>query len=175
MPRDGCARSLWFKQRSDPAHMFRHRSQLRRWAALVLALLLFGVGTGIAHACLVASTAEPGGTESGRAVASYPSEPETAVAPGGAHHASSAIPHQGVPGHDPAPGKANCQDFCDKSTITIAPLKLALDHADAGALPPPAVTLSCAVAATQPVQCGVLRRDGGVASPITIAFLRLAL
>lgn len=155
--------------------MFRYRNQLRRWAALVLALLLFGVGAGIAHACLVASTAEPGTAESGHAVATYPSAHETAQAPADAHHASAAIVHQGTPGDDPAPGKANCQDFCNKSTITIAPLKLALDHADAGALPPPAVTLSAAVAATQPLPCGVLRRDGGAALPITIAFVRLAL
>ena len=175
MLQEGSARSLWLEQRFHPAHMFRHRSQLRRWAAQVLVLLLFGIGAGFANACLVTSTAEPGAVESGRAVASYPSDLVAAVASDDAHRVSPGVAHHGVAGHDQAPGKTNCQDFCDKSTITVPQLKSALDHANADALPASAVTLRYAVAAAEPVQCGVLRRDGDSAPPITIAFLRLAL
>ena len=155
--------------------MFCYRRQLRRWAARVLLLWLFGIGAGFANACLAANMAELGGQGSLHAVAAHPTNEEAAAAPGDTRHASQEAQHHGGMGHDEAPGKTNCQDFCDKSTISIPSLKLALDHADADALPPPVVAILCAVPASEPVQWWVPRRDGGLAPPITIAFLRLAL
>jgi hypothetical protein len=133
--------------------MFRHRSQLRRWAAQVLLLWLFGIGAGLANACFAAGAAEPQG------------------------HCESTQAAQGVQHseHESAPAKTNCQDFCEKSTISIPPLKLALDHADAGAVPFPTVAVLFIAAASEAAEHWVPRPDGGLAPPITIAFLRLAL
>ena len=133
--------------------MFRHRSQLRRWAAQVLLLWLFGIGAGLANACFAAGVAQPQG------------------------HCDAMRAAQGVPhaGHESAPAKTNCQDFCEKSTISIPPLKLALDHADAGAVSFPMVAVLFTAAVAEPAERWVPRPDGGLAPPITIAFLRLAL
>jgi hypothetical protein len=136
--------------------MFRHRTQLRRIAAQVLLLWLFGIGAGLANACFAAGAAEPLGHCD-------------------AMRAAEAVHHQGTSGHDGAPAKTNCQDFCEKSTISIPPLKLALDHADAGAISFPTVAVLLIPAASEPAERWVPRPDGGLAPPITIAFLRLAL
>ena len=155
--------------------MFCYRRQLRRWAARVLLLWLFGIGAGFTNACVAANMAELSGQGSMHAFAAHATNEEAVAAPGDAHHASHGAQHHGGMGHDEAPGKTNCQDFCDKSTISIPPLKLALDHSDAGALPPPTVAIFCAVPVSELVQWWVPRRDGDLAPPITITFLRLAL
>jgi hypothetical protein len=77
--------------------------------------------------------------------------------------------------HNEGPGNPNCQDFCDKSAISIPPLKSALDLAQADALLLPVVAILYSVAACEPVQWWLPRRDGGLAPPITITLLRLAL
>ena len=78
-------------------------------------------------------------------------------------------------GDAPATGKTNCQDFCEKSTISIPPLQLSIDHADAGATAPPPAPMLFELPAAARVSPEVPRRDGGRAPPIPIAFLRLAL
>ena len=155
--------------------MFHYRRQVRRWAARVLLLWLFGIGAGLAHACLAANGAQPAGRGVAYPVAAHITDADAAEAPSDAHHASQEVLHPGSPCHDEAPGKTNCQDFCDKSSMSIPPLKLALDHADASALPPPAAAMLCAVPVAEPASWWVPRRDGGLAPPIPIAFLRLAL
>lgn len=155
--------------------MFSHRQQLRRWAARVLLLWLFGVGASMANACLTTDQPGPAGTMN--------SHPMVAMVD---HH--DAAPHDhahsdsgGLPAHNTHPqpdqndvAKANCHDFCDKATVSI-PLKSALDD-----LQPPAAIAMTAVTvlpmlAFAPVQLWVPRRDGVLAPPILIAFLRLAL
>jgi hypothetical protein len=140
--------------------MFRYRSQLRRWAAHVLLLWLFGLGTGFANAC-IATVA--GGTDADHR--------EAAVT----KHLAHAMQFHAGAGHADGAAKANCQDFCDKSTISLPPLKLALDHADADAVQLPAVAALCVVSVSEPAAQWVPRKDDGLAPPITIAFLRLAL
>ena len=135
--------------------MFRSRRHLSHWAARVLLLWLFGIGMGMAHACL--STSPPPAAEPA------------------AHHASQQAQHTEGSGCEQPTVKSACQDFCDKSTISIPPLKLALDHAGASALPPPAEASFFLAPAPEPAPRWVPRRDGDRAPPIAIAFLRLAL
>jgi len=141
--------------------MFRHRQPLRRWATLVLLLWLFGVGAGVAHACLAPSLVAPGeGSEA---------TPAQVAAVDGCHGSAQGHADDGVP------GKTNCQDFCDKASVSIPPLKAALDDVLGAALLFPSVAAVVPVSAFAPVQAGVPRRDGVWAPPIHIALLRLAL
>ena len=71
--------------------------------------------------------------------------------------------------------KANCQDFCDKATVSIPPLKSALDDVQSHAAIATAVASVLPMPAIAPVHSWVRRRDGVKSPPIPIAFLRLAL
>jgi len=42
--------------------MFRHRHQLRRWAARALIVWLFGVVAGVANACMAPTVGPPAGS-----------------------------------------------------------------------------------------------------------------
>jgi hypothetical protein len=155
--------------------MFRHRQQLRLWAARVLFLWLFGVGASMANACLTTGETGPVGSMAGHPVLAMLD-----------HHDAVAHDHaQGVTGglqdqdfesqhHQDSADKANCHDFCDKATVSI-PLKSALDDLQFHtAIAMTAVTV-LPMPAFAPVQLWVPRRDGVLAPPILIAFLRLAL
>jgi len=140
----------------------------------MLFLWVFGIGAGFANACLAA---QPAISDGARAVHSA-----TAHATGDHAAASSEVDSasheamlQAGATHDEDPGNANCQDFCDKSAISIPPLKSALDLALSVALLPPVAAAHYCVVARESVQWWPLRRDGVGAPPITIAFLRLAL
>jgi hypothetical protein len=140
-----------------PIAMFRHRQQLRRWAARVLLLWLFGVGAGVANACL--ATGHP------------------AAAHGHARSDAVGAPLQEADAPTPVGNlaKANCQDFCDKATVSIPPLKSALDDTQSHpAIATTALTV-LPMPAFAPRPLWVPRRDGAQAPPIPIVFLRLAL
>ncbi|MBI2749096.1 MAG: hypothetical protein HYX43_07085 [Burkholderiales bacterium] len=153
--------------------MFRHRQQLRHWAARVLLVWLFGIATGVAHACVFPSLMELGKQRSESATAAQGG----AATPASEHcHPVYQTPDDGTPGHDGSPAKSNCQDYCEKSTVSIPPLKSALDNLHDHALPPPAVAVVLPVPAFTPEEPLLPRRDGGlVPLPISIALLRLAL
>jgi hypothetical protein len=155
--------------------MFRHRQQLRRWAAGTLLVWLFGIATGVAQACLAPSPIERGGQQSDPATAVGAEHAKAAAPASGIHQASHPVQHEGVVGHDGSLDKSNCQDFCEKSAIAIPPLKSALDKVQGHALPPVAVATLCPLPAAEPAQLSVPRRDGGLAPPIRLAFLRLTL
>ena len=150
--------------------MFRHRQQLRQWAARVLLLWLFGIAAGVANACITTERATP-----------------VAPAVADAHHdltghdhvgtSGAALPSQGsdAPSHFGNLSKANCQDFCDKATVSIPPLKSALDDVQSHAVIAMTAMTVVPMPAFAPVQLRVPRRDGVLAPPIPIAFLRLAL
>lgn len=138
--------------------MFRNRQFLRRWAARVLALWLFGIGIGVANACLTtggALQADHRGAQ-GEMMAVHSDSPSS-------HHGSMVT--------------ANCQDFCSKVVVSAPILKSALD--DAPVTPALQFASSAVIAAvvpvSQPAQQWVLRRDGRPPSSIPIAYLRLAL
>jgi hypothetical protein len=85
---DDEAKKLRISTSARPALMFRHRQQRRRWAAMALLLWLFGVGTGLAHACLVPKLATTG------ILLSTPQ----ANAVGAHHHATMSVhAHHGEP------------------------------------------------------------------------------
>ena len=130
--------------------MFRHRRQLRHWAARMLLLWLFGLGAGVANGCLASR-------------GDVPCE--------GHRQAEHSI----AVDHPQAPAKTNCQDFCEKSSISVPSLKTALDDAGGPALRPrPIAVARLSIAPTVDRSWGP-RRDGARPPPIAIAFLRLTL
>lgn len=159
-----------------PISMFRHRQQLRRWAARVLLMWLFGVGAGVTNACITTGHVAPV-----VAVASH------LVAVADAHHNVVSLDHVQADGAglssqiDDGPkhlgnlSKANCQDFCDKAKVSIPPLKSALDDDQSHAVIAMTAVTVLPMPAFAPEQLRVPRRDGVRAPPILIAFLRLAL
>ena len=85
--------------------MFSDRRRLRRWAAQVLLVWLFGLAMGVANACALGELAH--------------------------HHADLKV-ENGVSEHHHGdeqgePAKVNCLDFCEKSTIGAPQLKLVGD------------------------------------------------
>ncbi|MDP1532045.1 MAG: hypothetical protein Q8N44_20545 [Rubrivivax sp.] len=153
--------------------MFRHRRQLHRWAVHVLFVWLFGIAAGIAHACLTPNPVTLGAQRSAPAVEAV--HGGAAASASELHLGSRQSQPEGAPGHEGSPGKSNCLDFCDKAAVLIPPSKFALDNVHGHALPPPAVAMTRPVADSSPDQPLPPRRDGHLAPPITIAFLRLAL
>lgn len=153
--------------------MFRYRQQLRRWAAGALVLWLFGVGAGVANACLAPILVVPGGLLSGLATVVGVVPHDARVAGVARCHGSS----QDVGTLDPqgSPGRSICQDFCDNATVSIPPLKFALGDVQGHALLRAVAPVFLAGSPASPIQQWVPRRDGVRAPPIPIAFLRLAL
>jgi hypothetical protein len=154
--------------------MLRHRRHLHRWAALVLFLWVFGIGASFANACLAAKPAVSSGAGAAH-LATADATDDHAATSSGADRVSHDATRQAGATHDEGSGNANCQDFCDKSAISIPPLKSALDLAQADALLPPVAAVLYPVAACEPAQWWVPRRDGGLVAPLTITLLRLAL
>jgi hypothetical protein len=164
-PADRSAR-LRLHNRTVIRVMFSRRQTLRRWAAMTLLLWLFGVGAGVAHACLAPNLVAPGDESGALATPAEAASGHTAC-----HDAGPTHDHEGLQ------GKTNCQDFCDKASVSIPPLKTALDDVLGAALLFPVVAGIAPVPALAPVQHAVPRRDGALAPPvpIVIAFLRLTL
>lgn len=154
--------------------MFRHRRHLHRWAARMLFLWVFGIGAGFANACLAAKPATLGHAGAVHEATAHATE-DHAAAPSEVDRTSFAAVFKVDVTHDEGPGSSNCQDFCDRSAISIPPLKSALDMALSVALLPPVAATYYSVVAREPVQWWPPRRDGIGAPLITIAFLRLAL
>jgi hypothetical protein len=71
--------------------------------------------------------------------------------------------------------KSNCESFCERASVSIAPQKSMLDDLQAHALPAIALVSSLPLPADAPVLPWVPRRDGVRPRPIPITFLRLAL
>jgi len=161
------------RQTSDP--MFRYRQQLRRWATRVLLLWLFGVGAGVANACLVPSVVGLSGPAPGAWDGIQVSHHVAGAAFKVPHHEPGSARNADSPGHQEPTSKLNCQDFCDKATVSMPKQKSALDDVHGHALPPRTVSTALAVPALPRVQLRVPRRDGVWSPPIPIAFLRLAL
>lgn len=153
--------------------MFRRRHSLRRWAAAVLLLWLFGVVSGVAHACLIPAPAtETRAVVEARAqtvaVKCHEGHVADQRAAEGAHDADMADCHVAL-------GKSGCQTLCDKASVSIPPLKSVLDDLQWHALLPMWVATADPVPARVPLRIQPPRRDGVAGPPITIAFLRLAL
>jgi hypothetical protein len=155
--------------------MFSHRQKLRLWAARVLFLWLFGVGASMANACLTTGQLGPAGTTASRLMVAMvdhhdaaPHDHEQLDAGGQQAHHTHPQPDQNNA------AMANCHDFCDKATVSI-PLKSALDDLQLHAATAMTAVTVLPMPAFAPVLLWVPRRDGVLAPPILIAFLRLAL
>ena len=144
--------------------MFNRRQPLRRCAALVLLLWLFGIGAGVAHACLAPNLVAPGHEVDESATLAEVDGDHAACHGTGQAHAEKGVQV-----------KTNCQDFCDKASVSIPPLKVALDDVLGAALLFPAVAGVKPVPALASNLHAVPRRDGALAPPAPIAFLRLTL
>jgi hypothetical protein len=153
--------------------MFSHRRQLRQWAARVLLLWLFGVGSGIAHGCL-APAVSAGLQPSQVAVAVTDEESEATAEPECALHAGLKSDSAAAPDTAP-PLPSHCQVFCDESGISIWSVKAAPDHSAIDLPLAPAFAAAAPVPGRSPVHQLMSRRDGGQAPPVSIAFLRLTL
>jgi hypothetical protein len=154
--------------------MFRHRQQLRRWAARAVFVWLFGIATGVVQACLAPSPLDLGG-QPPEPAASAQAGHGKAVPGRGFHHESAPTQHEGPLGHDDSLAKSNCQDFCEKSALAIPQLKTALDKVHDHALPIAAVSTVCPIPAAAPVPLSAAHCVGAQPPPIRIAFLRFAL
>ena len=148
--------------------MFRRPQQLRRW-------WLFGIGLGVANACLAAQQFA-GGDEAFQAVANVQAA-DDAAAPADCEHHSVAVLDQSWHDQQDSKPKSNCESFCERAGVTIPPQKSVLDKYQFHVLPRPMVA-ALVVPASVDVSAhvgGVARRDGARPLPIPIAFLRLAL
>ena len=156
--------------------MFLYRRQLRLWAARVLLMWLFGLGMGVANACLTTGQAEPVTATASRLVAVAEALGDLAL-----HDHAAAdggfLPSHGAdaPAHHGSLAKTNCQDFCSKAPISVPPLKSVLDDVQSHAVIATAAVTVVPMPALAPVQLWLPRRDGVRDLPMPIAFLRLAL
>jgi hypothetical protein len=138
--------------------MFSDRRRLRRWAAQVLLVWLFGLAMGVANACALGEQAY------------HRSDAATAVA-------SDAVQkHQ----HGDEQGdlaKVNCLDFCEKSSIGAPQLKVVGDGLAAFGFALPVSHVLSVVGQAEPT-VGRLVVDSAYlpgGPPPRIAFQRLAL
>ena len=162
--------------RSAKTTMFCHRQQLRRWATRVLLVWLFGLGIGVANACLAASIFEVARHSIAGSAASAP-EHEGTAAEDRSHYAgvTQSVSDEAAADQRGVADKSSCQNFCDRASVSVPPQKSFVDDAHVPALPPPVAATVVPVPAFPPVRVWVARRDAALAPPIPIAFLRLAL
>lgn len=140
----------------------------------MLLLWLFSVGVGVANACLGPIPGTMGSLTPAHADLVAHEQP----AAGGhamGQDTSRAVAHGGSWGHEGSAFQSNCVDFCDKASLSIPPVKSALDDLQGQALRYPAVAVVHSAQAGLPVQLRGAFRQRPSAPPIHIAFLRLAL
>lgn len=136
--------------------MFRQRRHLRRWAAHVLLVWLFGLGMGVANACALGEAARH-------------ADGVDAIAKVALSH------HQGDANGDG--GRSNCLDLCAKSSVGVPNLKVADDSPAAGGF---AVLVPGQMGAIKPAEFGTHRLVVDAlpprgSPPLRIAYQRLAL
>lgn len=141
----------------------------------MLLLWLFGVSTGVANACWAGSLAKLGGLHLPPAVAANAVQGEQAFPECELHAGAKPQGDVGAVGDSHSGAKTICDAYCDMSALSVSPLKSSLDLSPGPALPAPAYTFTLTIPAESPVHLRKPRREGGLAPPITIAFLRLTL
>lgn len=155
--------------------MFFSRQHLRRSAAAMLLLWLFGVGSAVANNCLVGGTLHSDGGRHHTGLRSLAGHDEAARSHGDSASAHALHDH-GDARHAPAksPAGANCKDFCDKVSTSQTAAKWEGDGLGmVGALPPVAFAAQGSVGERS--QTWAPRPSEGPAPPVRIAFARLAL
>ncbi|MBT9597338.1 MAG: hypothetical protein IV094_15255 [Vitreoscilla sp.] len=152
--------------------MFRRHQQLRRWALRVLLVWLFGLGLGVANACVAAQQFAGGGDTIQREVELQATD---FAAPAGCEHHLVAAPSQSPHDPDASSPKSNCESFCERAGVTMPPQKSVLDNYQFHFLPPSMAALTVPASIDVSADVGAPRRDGARPLPIPIVFLRLAL
>jgi hypothetical protein len=149
--------------------MFLQRHNLRRWALRVLMVWVFGVGLGVANACLASFE----GVRGAMSAVTNSSSAADDVMPEGCEHRSDAAREQGdsQTRHE----KSNCESFCERASVPAAPQKSMIDDLHGDLLPHSVVTSIAPAPAPAPSRLPVPPPDGPRSLPIPIAFLRLAL
>lgn len=164
--------------------MFRRHQHLRRWSARLLLLWLFGIGSGVAHACFTPAVPAAVGSSSTLAAdgveainLALASELPSDLPSEHAHHRGSNVAPVGpnAPEAPASAAKSNCQDFCSKAAVSIPSLKSPLGDVDGAAIVLTAVAPVVPAPAVEAAQGWVPRRDRVRAPPITLVYLRLAL
>ncbi|MDE1948403.1 MAG: hypothetical protein KGL43_16795 [Burkholderiales bacterium] len=156
--------------------MFRYRHQLRRWAAGLLFLWLFGVGTGVANACLASGSVMAVPSRVDHAFG-MPAQHRPAATVTGNDHCgpgAAASDDSASISHDSA-HRSNCHEFCDQASVSLPTLKSTIDKIQGTAAIPIRIAVLLPAPAFAPVRLWVPSRDGVAAPPIPIAFLRLTL
>lgn len=149
---------------------------MKRWAAVMLSLWLFGMASSIANNCLAAEPSHGKPTSESHEARSHGHGKEghthrgvdskTPVGPHD-HGATSGEP-------DAAQADANCRDFCGKVSVSVpAQNSLSVDVGPAGA-PLPGYALQFA-APRREARVRAVRVDRDPAPPIRIRLVRLAL
>ena len=157
--------------------MFRHRQQLRRWAARALLLWLFGFGAGIANACLASGQAAPLAAAATHLVAAAQALDDLASRDASQADHGILPSHRGdAQAHQGSVAEADCPDFCAKAAVSIPLLKSTLEEVQFHAVIATAAVTVLPLPALAPVQSWESRLDGAVrTTAIAIAFLRLTL
>lgn len=152
--------------------MFSNRLQLRRWAARVLLVWLFGLVSGVANACWVEEIEHAGAAHQHVAAVATG---DVAMAECVLHSEAQHDGKQAAAGDDEPHAKSNCKTYCDALTISIAPLKTSLDNAPAHTIAVFTVAPAAPLAGASPMPVMMPGRGVGQDIPILFAFLRLAL
>lgn len=156
--------------------MFRHRNQRRRWAASVAFVWLVALGIGLANACLSSGAGTPVGISlEGSAAESAQHQKAAAQKEWQGHAGASDHRFDDTGGHDSSPEKVNCNDFCDRASISVLRFEPSPDDCQGCAVFPAAVVLLMPATPAQRVATWAPEHMGVAAPPIFIAYLRLAL
>jgi len=158
--------------------LFQYRQQLRHWAARVLLLWLFGLAAGVANACIAVPSHHAGGHPSLPVTSSGHVEfgEDASVAGDDPVHAQFGHHQQnGVLNDQGTPGAESCKSFCDKAADLVPQQKSSLDDSNGFALAPPVIQVVVPSPIVITEEVWLPRREGVLAPPIPIAFLRLAL
>jgi hypothetical protein len=114
--------------------MFSNRLQLRRWAARVLLMWLFGVMGGVANACWAEGFEHAGVAHPHVAAAATG---DVAMAECALHAEAHQVGKQAASGDGEPHARSNCKTYCDALTTSITPLKTALDNTPVHAIAHP--------------------------------------
>ncbi len=142
---------------------------LRRWAAHVAFLWLFGLVMGVANACMAYGA-------NAAAMAAAPDERATAAQAGQPEATPAALP--ACHGHggdaDGAVAKTNCQDFCEKAAAASPVAKASLDDLQLQAAFVASVAVGPPVSARSWAPAWAPHTVSVPAPPIRLAFPRLS-
>ena len=133
---------------------------------------VFGVGLGVANACLASIDGVRGAMS---AVTNSSSAADDVMPEGCEHHTPAAASDREKGDFQTRHEKSSCESFCERASVPAAPQKSMMDYLHGDLLPPPLVTSIAPAPVPAPSRFLAPPPDGARSLPIPIAFLRLAL